>query len=66
MTNTISRERTSAIESTTTELGKISVKAIAFTSAMLGCWAVACLVGGMISSGGPVSLVMNFVSSFIG
>jgi len=66
MTNAISRERSEAIENTAVEVGKIGVNAIGITSLMIGCWAVTSLVAGMISSGGPVGLVMNFIKSFIG
>ncbi len=66
MTNTISRERSEAIENTTVEVGKIGINVIGITSLMIGCWAVVSLVAGMISSGGPFGLVANFVKAVIG
>jgi len=68
MNNTmaITKENNAAIDSVNVELSKIGVGAIGITSALIGCWATACLVAGMISSGGPVSLVTNFVSAVIG
>jgi hypothetical protein len=65
-TTTRTKENSAAISSVNVELGKIGVGAIGITSALIGCWATACLVAGMISSGGPVSLVSNFVSAVIG
>ncbi len=65
-TTTITRERSLANENVSLELNKVGVHAVTITSAMIGCWAVACLASGMISSGGPAGLVSNFVSAFIG
>ena len=65
-TNTITRENNSAISNVNVELSKVGVGAIGITSALIGCWATACLVAGMISSGGPVNLAASFVSAVIG
>ncbi len=65
-TNTITRENNAAISNVNVELSKVGVGAIGITSALIGCWATACLIAGMISSGGPVNLVSNFVSAVIG
>jgi len=63
---TIAKTRSAANENVSIEINKIGVQAVAFSSALIGCWAVACLASGMISSGGPVNLVTNFVSAVIG
>ena len=65
-TTTITKERSIANENVSLELNKVGVHAVTISSAMIGCWAVACLASGMISSGGPVNLVSNFVSALIG
>ena len=65
-TTTITKERSLANENVSLELNKVGVHAVTISSALIGCWAVACLASGMINSGGPVSLVSNFVSALIG
>lgn len=65
-TTAITKERSIANENVSLELNKVGVHAVTITSAMVGCWAVASLASGMISSGGPVNLVSNFVSAFTG
>ena len=65
-TTTITKERSVANENVSLELNKVGVHAITISSAMIGCWAVACLASGMISSGGPAGLVSNLVSAFAG
>jgi len=65
-TTTTTKARSAAKESVSVELNKVGIQAISLTSAAIGCWAVACLASGMISSGGPAGLVSNFVSTFIG
>ncbi len=65
-TTAITRERSAAIDNVSVELSKVGVGAVGISSALIGCWAVACLASGMISSGGPASLVSNFVSALIG
>lgn len=65
-TTTITKERSVAGENVSVEMNKLGVQTITISSALIGCWAVACLASGMISSGGPAGLVTNFVSSVIG
>ncbi|MBW1636602.1 MAG: hypothetical protein JRJ68_10050, partial [Deltaproteobacteria bacterium] len=59
----ITRERNDAIANVNEEIGKAGMAAIGITSGLIGCWAVACLVAGTISSGGPVGLIANFFSA---
>ncbi len=63
---TITRERTDAIDNVNVEISKVGVGAIAITSSLIGCWAVACLISGMVSSGGPAGLVSSFISAIAG
>jgi len=65
-TTTVTREKSAAIDTVSVELGRVGVNAIGITSGLIGCWAVACLVSAMISSDGPVNLMLNFASSFVG
>ena len=45
---------------------KVAVGAIGFASLLIGCWAVVCLVSGIVSSGGPVGLVSNLITAIGG
>jgi hypothetical protein len=65
-TATIARERSEALDNVKVEISKVGVGAIAVTSTIIGCWAVACLVSGMISTGGPAGLVSSFISAIAG
>ena len=62
----ITRERNDAIASANDEIGRVGMAAIGITSGLIGCWAVACLIAGTISSGGPVGLIANFFSALAG
>ena len=63
---TITRERSEALDNVSVEISKVGVGAIAVTSTIIGCWAVACLVSGMISTGGPAGLVSSFITAIAG
>ncbi len=66
MTNTITNQKSVAQETASAELNKLGVTTVGIASGLIGCWAVACLASGMISSGGPASLVANYMKAFIG
>jgi hypothetical protein len=56
---TLTRSRTRTRENTGTAVNAItgtSINLMAGVSGLIGLWAVACMVGAMISSGGPVAL----------
>lgn len=40
-----------------TEVSKIGVMTIAAFGAVVGLWSVACIIGGMAASGGPLAFV---------
>ncbi len=63
---TTTKETSAVNDNASLEVSKSGVAVVGISSAFIGCWAVACLVSGMISSGGPVSLVSNFVTAVIG
>jgi hypothetical protein len=65
-TSSITKQRTVANENVSVELNKVGAVTVGIASGLIGCWAVACLAAGMISSGGPVSLVSNYMKAFIG
>jgi hypothetical protein len=47
------------------ELQKISTMVIGFTSLLIGGWAIACMTSGLITSGGPVGLAMEYIKALI-
>jgi len=63
---TITKERNAALESAGVEISKVGIGAIAVTSTLIGCWALACLISAMISTDGPAGLVSGFISAISG
>ncbi len=37
-----------------TEISKIGIYSIAVAAGIIGCWAVVCLIAGIMNSGGPL------------
>lgn len=64
--------RTKAINITTTkvqldtELSKVGISAMASVSGLIGIWALASMIGGLISSDGPLAFVSSWFSAVIG
>ena len=48
------------------ELSKGAMFVAASVPATIGLWAVACFVGGLVASGGPVSMAQSFFSAVAG
>ena len=65
-TTTITGERSAVNENVSVEINTVGVYTVTISSALIGCWAVACLFSGMVSSGGPSGLVSNFVTALVG
>ena len=42
---------------TATEVSKVGIITIAAFGALVGLWSVACIIGGMAASGGPLAFV---------
>ncbi len=64
--NTRSQVRTGENVTATSEVSKAGVYTIGIVSAMIGLWGLACFVGGLISSGGPLSFVGNWFKAVAG
>lgn len=58
--------RTSATTNSTNEISKVAVSAISISAGLIGVWAVACVVAGMFSSGGPVELISSLFKAIAG
>ena len=48
------------------QLYKVGVTVVGLASCAIGIWAVACIVAGMIASGGPVGLALNWLNAVSG
>lgn len=49
-----------------TEISKIGIGGFAVASGLIGLWAVACMVSGLVQSGGPLSFVKSWFGAVIG
>ena len=66
-TNTSTDQATSHIsKDTTSEISKAAVSAIGISTGLIGVWAVACIIAGISSSGGPIDLFINLVKAISG
>ena len=50
----------------TSEVSKAGMYTVGVASALIGIWGLACFVGGLVASGGPLSLVGNWFKSVTG
>jgi small-conductance mechanosensitive channel len=60
------RTRTQEKANATTEISKAGIYTVGIVSALIGLWGLACFVGGIAASGGPLSLVGNWFKSISG
>lgn len=68
-TKTLSRNRERVHVDERSGLDTISKGSLAVMggiSALIGIWAVACMVGAMISGGGPINLMKGWISAITG
>ncbi len=48
------------------EISKAGMYTVGIASALIGIWGLACFVGGMIASGGPLAFVADWFRSVTG
>jgi hypothetical protein len=48
------------------EMSKVGITVIGFMAALIGIWGLACFVGGLMNSGGPLSFVKNWFGAVLG
>jgi hypothetical protein len=58
--------KTTAVTNSANEISKVAVSAIGISAGLIGIWAVACVIAGMSSSGGPVELVSSLFKAIAG
>lgn len=52
--------------SVSTEVSKVSITFVAVLGVAVGLWSLACIVGGLAASGGPVQLAGNWFKAVTG
>ena len=52
--------------SVSTEVSKVSITFVAILGVAVGLWSVACIIGGLAASGGPLNLVGDWVKAVTG
>ena len=65
-TNTITKTNTKTSVDTRAEVSRGAMISINTAGAVIGLWALASLVGGMVAAGGPVALVQAWFSAVTG
>jgi hypothetical protein len=64
----INRSRTATTTATevSTEISKTGITAVGIVAGIIGCWAIASMVAGVVNSGGPVDLVVSLFKAING
>ena len=57
---------TAATSDSTTEVSRIGIVTVAAFGAIVGLWSLACIVGGMAASGGPLAFVGDWLKAVTG
>jgi hypothetical protein len=52
--------------SAATEISRAGIYTVGIASALIGLWGFASFVGGMVASGGPISLIGNWFKAVAG
>ncbi|OIP45639.1 MAG: hypothetical protein COZ12_09075 [Deltaproteobacteria bacterium CG_4_10_14_3_um_filter_60_8] len=65
-TRTKAINRTTATVQLDSELNKVGISAMGIGSVLVGLWAMACLIGGLLGSAGPVAFIGSWYSAVIG
>ncbi len=60
--NTVAR----STEQADVEISRVGITVIGFFAALIGVWGVACFVGGLVSSDGPLAFVKDWFSAVLG
>ncbi|MFZ5775450.1 MAG: hypothetical protein ACOY3Z_08215 [Thermodesulfobacteriota bacterium] len=66
MAKSKTRTMRAELSSITSEVSGGALTVMGTASALVGLWAVACFVAAMVQSGGPISLVKDWISAVTG
>jgi hypothetical protein len=61
-----SRIETNTAQNVTTEVSRVGIITVAAFGALVGLWSLACLVGGLSASGGPLAFVGDWFKAVTG
>ena len=50
----------------TTEVSKVGISVVAIFGVAVGAWSLACIIGGLAASGGPLQFVGGWVKAITG
>ena len=53
-------------ENAATEISKVGIITVAAFGALVGLWSLACIIGGMAASGGPLAFVGDWFKAVTG
>ncbi|MEW6593873.1 MAG: hypothetical protein AB1413_03270 [Thermodesulfobacteriota bacterium] len=62
----LTRTRVTEQATAKTDVSRGALATLGVASSLVGLWAVACFVGGMIASGGPIALARAWVTAVTG
>lgn len=66
-TTDMNRSRTAtAATNASTEISKTVITAVGIIAGIIGCWAIASMIAGVINSGGPIDLATNLFKAING
>lgn len=60
------KSRVTDKSSVSTEVSKVSISFVAILGVAVGVWSLACIVGGLAASGGPLKLVGAWIQAVTG
>jgi hypothetical protein len=70
MKNTTSMNRSRIASTTTTNVGaeisKTGITAVGIVAGVIGCWAIASMIAGVVNSGGPIDLATSLFKAING
>jgi hypothetical protein len=49
-----------------TELSKVGIATMGFIGISIGLWAVACMIGGLVASNGPLAFISSWFGAVVG
>jgi len=69
-TNSATREKNQVVtgerSDATTEVSKVSIAVVGVFATIVGLWSLACIIGGIMSSGGVTELLSSWVRAVTG
>ncbi|MDO9041353.1 MAG: hypothetical protein Q7U64_03275 [Desulfocapsaceae bacterium] len=61
-----SRSASTAATNVSTEISKTCITAVGIVAGIIGCWAIASMIAGVINSGGPIDLATSLFRAING